>query len=117
MPAYTKSQQLGKTVNPKKKKRDGSTLSRDDEWARERRKLKSLYEEQGITACEYLSKQGVPCLSRLAMGFAHDDNRDNLEPGDLGSINHTLLLCQKHHALIENDEIETARLFSQLRPI
>lgn len=114
---YSKSVQLGKTVNPKKKKRDGSTLSRVDDWNRERPKLKKIYADKNITSCEYLSKKNVPCHSKLALGFAHDDNRDNLEPGDLGSFKHTLLLCQDHHHLIENDKKETARLFKSLRNV
>jgi hypothetical protein len=117
MSAYSKFQQLGKVPNPKKTKKDGSKLSRTDEWARERAKLKDDYQEQGITRCEYVDKKGVPCLTSIALGFAHKKNRNNLQPGELGNINDTLLICNKHHQLIENDDAETERLFSKLRPI
>ena len=115
MPGYSKSAQLGKTVNPRKKKLDGTALPRTEEWKQERGNLKEIYADQGITACEYVDLKGVPCRSRLHLGFAHDDYRKNLEPGDLGSFKKTLLLCQKHHTQIENDKTETSRLFTQLR--
>lgn len=113
--SYSKSSQLGKTVNPRKKKRDGSPLPRVEESKRAVVTLKEIYSDQGITSCEYVDTKGCPCKSRLHLGFAHDDNRKNLEPGELDSFEHTLLLCQKHHQLIENDKTETSRLFKELR--
>lgn len=113
--SYSKSAQLGKIVNPRKKKRDGTPLPRVEESKRAVATLKEIYSDQGITSCEYVDKKGCPCKSRLALSFAHDDNRKNLEPGDIDSFEKTLLLCQKHHAQIENDEAETERLFSKLR--
>jgi hypothetical protein len=117
MVGYSKSAQIGKTVNPKKKKKDGSTLSRNEEWERARAKLKLIYLSHKITHCEYVDNNGDKCKSGNGLGFAHKNKRGNLEPGDLGSINETLLLCANHHAMIEYDREETLRLFSQLRPI
>lgn len=115
MLGYSKSAQLGKTVNPRKKKLDGTALPRVEESKRAVVTLKEIYCDQGITSCEYVDAKGCPCKSRLHLGFAHDDNRKNLEPGELDSLEHTLLLCQKHHTLIENDKTETSRLFELLR--
>lgn len=117
MTGYSKSSQLGKAVNPKKKKKDGSTLSRTEEWDRARQKLKIVYASHKITKCEYFSEEGDKCLSDNYLTFAHKNKRNNLEPGDLGSIQETLLLCTDHHQMIESDRDETARLFLSLRPI
>lgn len=117
MIGYSKSQQIGRAVGLKKRKADGSTLSKTKEWENERAKLKLVYASHGITKCEYLSQDGRGCYSQNYLSFAHRNKRRNLEPGDLGDINETLLLCLDHHQLIENDKDETDRLFSILRPI
>lgn len=117
MVGYSKTDQLGKVVNPKKKKADGSTLPRTQENLQAVAKLKVIYMSHNIKKCEYVSEEGEKCNRSNTLGFAHDDNRNNLEPGDIDSIDKTLLLCQDHHQLVENDKEETERLFKLLRPI
>lgn len=117
MIGYSKSQQIGKTVNPKKKKADGTTMSRTKEWEVARAKLKIIYQSHRMTTCEFVGEDGKRCGSDNYLTFAHRNKRNDLEPGDLGSVQETLLLCTDHHQLIEYDKDETARLFELLRPI
>lgn len=117
MIGYSKSQQLGKTVNPKKKKADGSTLSRTEENKQAVAKLKVIYISHDITLCEYVSVEGEKCVFANYLSFAHKKKRRNLQPGEIDSINETLLLCPDHHQLIEFDPEETKRLFELLRPL
>ena len=116
MPGYSKSEQIGKTVNPKKKS-GSAVVSRTTEWDKARLKLKTVYASHRITRCEFVDKDGKKCGSTEWLTFAHADKRRNLEPGDLGSIQKTLLLCMDHHQLIEYDRDETERLFAALRPL
>lgn len=117
MIGFSKSSQIGKQVMKRKKKRDGSKMSKNEEWNLERAKLKIKYINAGITRCEYVCVDGKYCNSKKMLSFAHEDKRRNLEPGDLGSIDKTLLLCQRHHSMIEYDKNETQRLFKKLRPL
>jgi hypothetical protein len=117
MIGYSKSEQLGKVVNPKKKNKNGQTVSRSQEWEKARAKLKLIYQSHGITKCEFVALDNHPCHSTSYLTFAHRNKRRNLEPGDLSSINETLLLCIAHHEAIEHNEEETERLFNSLRPI
>jgi hypothetical protein len=117
MVGYSKSSQIGKAVNPKKVKADGTKVSRTREWELARAKLKVVYQSRRITRCEFVSDMGEKCTSSDFLSFAHRNKRRNLEPGDLGSFTETLLLCQNHHDLIEGDKDETDRLFKLLRPL
>lgn len=117
MPGYSKSDQIGKQVNPKKKKADGTKISRTQEWETARAKLKVIYMRHKITTCEYTDEAGKRCGTDNHLSFAHRNKRNDLEPGDLGNINETLLICIDHHQMIEGDKEETSRLFELLRPV
>ena len=118
MISYSKSSQIGKKVNPKQKNKAGKNVSRVYEWQQARAKLKLVYMSHKITRCEYV-KEGHRrrCNIKFGLTFAHRKKRRDLEPGELGDINETLLLCQPHHELIEHDKYETTRLFELLRPL
>lgn len=117
MISYSKSDQIGKKVNPKKRNSKGKKVSRVMEWQQARAKLKLVYQSHKITNCEFKDDDKTRCGSSMALSFAHKKKRRNLEPGDLESINETILLCQNHHDMIESDKNETARLFELLRPL
>jgi len=110
---YSKTQQLGKPV---KAKRSATVkVSKEDQWARARARLKVVYQSHNITSCEYVDKDGKRCGSKDELTFAHIDKRKELTPEEIASYFCTLLLCTKHHQMIENDREETDRLFSILR--
>jgi len=117
MNEYSKSHQLGKVVNPKKKKINGQSVGRVEEWNKARLALKALYRSLKIESCEYINADGSRCNSTYYLTFAHRNKRRNLEPGELDSVNDTLLLCIGHHELVENDRDETEAQFSRLRPL
>lgn len=85
-------------------------------WQEERKKLKVIFEEKGITSCE-IRKPG--CFRDNFLSFAHDHKRDWYKTKGnehlLGDFNHVLLACIPCHEKIEDDKEETKRLFEQLR--
>lgn len=79
------------------------------EWNRERKKLVKIYEEKGITSCEFPQNN---CAGGL--GFHHFDKRSS------GKAEHTFegtcLVCNKHHDICEynkdmNEMMRKRRLF------
>ena len=90
-------------------------MNRVKEWAKERVKLKRIYQEKGIITCE-IRLEG--CMGNFGLSFAHKHKRIFYydKPGLLGSFGETLLACAFCHSAIEKDKQLTEELFKELRP-
>jgi hypothetical protein len=87
MVGYSKLDQVGKSKTKNKKVK---------EWDEKRKDEKELFEEVGITSCEFKLK-GI-CMPNFALGFAHEYKRKDLPPGQ---INRVALACGACHEQIE----------------
>lgn len=83
-------------------------------WDRQRKKLKKVYEDKGITSCE-LRMGG--CTGNYNLSFAHRHKRSYYwdKPGLLGEFNQTVLACINCHDKIEFKPQLTKGYFKVLR--
>jgi hypothetical protein len=89
------------------------------QWDRYRKKLKELFERNGIITCELKFPM---CAHDDLLGFAHRHKRQwyYSTPGRdklLGSPNQVLLACNICHSKIEYDPELTEAMFKMKRPI
>jgi len=89
-------------------------ISKVKEWEIARKKLKEIYEDKGITACE-VRLSG--CWVSNGLSFHHRMKRIEYYscPEKLGEFNETILCCISCHQKIENDRELTKKLFERLR--
>lgn len=115
--SYSKDNQLKrarksrKTDNGRRRRGVKRRGNKTAAWETERKKLKVIYEAKGITRCEWPG-----CGTDFGLGFAHRHKRVDTTDEELGSYDHTLLLCTRHHQVIEPDRWLTRIVFNALRP-
>lgn len=82
-------------------------------WDRQRKKLKKIYKDKGITSCE-LRMGG--CTGGYNLSFAHRHKRRYYTDTNLlGSFNQTILACINCHDKIEFKPKATEAYFRILR--
>jgi hypothetical protein len=99
MPSISKQDQVGA------KKRSITQINKSVN-----RKLKKLYMEKEITACEI-------CNSTSALSWHHRHKRREYAGDEklLCSLQETILVCQDHHEILEYDRSLTRIVFNYLR--
>jgi hypothetical protein len=83
-------------------------------WVHDRRKLKRIYENKGITTCE-LRLDGCAYDNMLSFAHRHKRRFYYSQPHLLGKFDQTLLACIPCHEKIENDKELTEYYFNLLR--
>ena len=87
---------------------------RVEQWARERTKLKRIYQQKGITTCEVKLEK---CMRSFGLSFHHRKKRVEYYkcPEELGEFSETLLTCAFCHDCLEKDKELTKKVFNKLR--
>ena len=76
-------------------------------WVKARAKLKIEFQEKGITCCEVWG-----CANTYYMSFHHRHKRRFNDPHTFENV---ILVCGKHHEILEKDKELTAYWFNILR--
>ena len=87
-------------------------MGKQKEWEIARKKLKSEYQNKGITTCE-LRLPG--CWYNNALSFAHRYKRT--DPRCKHTFKQTILACVPCHQQIEYNQELTEKVFTRLRSV